>query len=224
MKKRILSLLMSFVMLVSLLPASVLAAETVTEEISSAKEFAEMDASGSYKLTQDIEVTTPYKSTFRGTFDGDGHTVTLKLNVTSGNAGLFATTGRGAVIKNVEVTADVTSSVGGTSVGTAGLVGVASYPLVLENCGVSEEHVAKFSVDYDSTFGFDAALHPKNIIDSKHFQVQTPDAVIRVDPSRADMIETRVIGGIKYILIPADETVEVNGVNVHIGQEEPASV
>ena len=137
MKKRILSLLMSFVMLVSLLPASVLAAETVTEEISSAKEFAEMDASGSYKLTQDIEVTTPYKSTFTGTFDGDGHTVTLKLNVTSGNAGLFATTGQGAVIKNVEVTAAVTSSVGGTSVGTAGLVGVASYPLVLENCGVS---------------------------------------------------------------------------------------
>lgn len=136
MKKRILSLLMSFVMLVSLLPASVRAAETVTE-ISSAKEFAKMDANGSYKLTQDIEVTTPYESTFRGTFDGDGHTVTLKLNVTSGNAGLFATTGRGAVIKNVEVTADVTSSVGGTSVGTAGLVGVASYPLVLENCGVS---------------------------------------------------------------------------------------
>lgn len=133
MKKRILSLLMAFVMVVSLLPASVRAAETV----SSAEAFAAMSANGSYKLTQDIEVTTPYKSTFRGTFDGDGHTVTLKLNVTSGNAGLFATTGQGAVIKNVEVTADVTSSVGETSVGTAGLVGVASYPLVLENCGVS---------------------------------------------------------------------------------------
>lgn len=104
------------------------------------------------------------------------------------------------------------------------LIGREDVKTVLENCGVSEEHVAKFSVDYDSTFGFDAALHPKNIIDSKHFQVQTPDAVIRVDTSRADMIETRVIGGIKYILIPADETVEVNGVNVHIGQEEPASV
>ena len=137
MKKRILSLLMAFVMVVSLLPATVRAAETVTEEISSAEAFAAMSANGSYKLTQDIEVTTPYKSTFKGTFDGDGHTVTLKLNVTSGNAGLFATTGQGAVIKNVEVTADVTSSVGETSVGTAGLVGVASYPLVLENCGVS---------------------------------------------------------------------------------------
>ena len=110
MKKRILSLLMAFVMVVSLLPASVRAAETV-REISSAKEFAKMDANGSYKLTQGIEVTTPYKSTFNGTFDGDGHTVTLKLNVTSGNAGLFATTGQDAVIKNVEVSADVTSNV-----------------------------------------------------------------------------------------------------------------
>ena len=122
MKKRILSLLMAFVMVVSLLPASVRAAETV----SSAKEFAAMSANGSYKLTQDIEVTTPYKSTFRGTFDGDGHTVTLKLNVTSGNAGLFATTGQGAVIKNVEVSADVTSNVASSSYGTAGLVGKVS--------------------------------------------------------------------------------------------------
>ena len=110
MKKRVLSLLMSFAMLVSLLPTSVWAAGDVTE-ISSAEAFAKMDASGSYKLTQDIEVTTPYKSTFKGTFDGDGHTVTLKLNVTSGNAGLFSETGSGAVIENVEVSADVTSNV-----------------------------------------------------------------------------------------------------------------
>ena len=122
MKKRILSLLMAFVMVVSLLPATVRAAETV----SSAEAFAAMSANGSYKLTQDIEVTTPYKSTFRGTFDGDGHTVTLKLNVTSGNAGLFSETGSGAVIENVEVSADVTSNVASSSYGTAGLVGKVS--------------------------------------------------------------------------------------------------
>ena len=133
MKKRILSLLMAFVMVVSLLPASVRAAETV----SSAKEFAAMSANGSYKLTQDIEVTTPYKSTFRGTFDGDGHTVTLKLNVTSGNAGLFATTGQDAVIKNVEVTADVTSNVASSSYGTAGLIGKVSGATTITNCGVT---------------------------------------------------------------------------------------
>ena len=103
------------------------------------------------------------------------------------------------------------------------LIGKEDVKGVLEGCGVTQEHLAKFSVDYDSTFGFDAALHPKNIIDNKHFQVETPDAVIRVDPARADMIETRIIGGVKYILIPADETMEVNGVNIHIGQE-PAKV
>ena len=76
------------------------------------------------------------------------------------------------------------------------------------------------SVDYDETFGFEADLHPKNIIDSKHFEVKTPDVVIKVDPARSDLIETRVIGGVKYILISADESVEVNGVNINIADSE----
>ena len=95
---------------------------------------------------------------------------------------------------------------------------------VLSSCGVSEEHVAKFSVDYDAVFGFEAELHPRNIIDSKHFEIQTPDVVIRVDPTRSDLIETRVIGGVKYIMICADENVEVNGVSIQIRDEEPAGV
>ena len=95
---------------------------------------------------------------------------------------------------------------------------------VLSSCGVSEEHVSKFSVDYDAVFGFEAELHPRNIIDSKHFEIQTPDVVIKVDPTRSDLIETRVIGGVKYIMICADENVEVNGVSIQIRDEEPAGV
>ena len=87
---------------------------------------------------------------------------------------------------------------------------------VLCSCGVSEPHVAKFSVDYDELFGSGAELHPTNIIDNKHFEVHTPDVVIKVAPDRSDLIETRVIGGVKYILICADENVEVNGVGIHI--------
>ena len=93
---------------------------------------------------------------------------------------------------------------------------------VLSACGVSEEHVAKFSVDYDAVFGFEAELHPKNIIDSKHFEIQTPDVVIKVDPTRSDLIETRIIGGVKYIMICADENVEVNGVSIQIQDQEAA--
>ena len=95
---------------------------------------------------------------------------------------------------------------------------------VLSTCGISEENLSKFSVDYDEAFGFDADLHPKNIIDNKHFEIKTPDVVIKVDPARSDLIETRVIGGVKYIMICADEDVEVNGVSIHIKEEEKESV
>jgi hypothetical protein len=95
---------------------------------------------------------------------------------------------------------------------------------VLASCGVSEEHMAKFSVEYDEAFGFEADLHPKNIIDNKHFELKTPDVIIKVDPARSDLIETRIIGGVKYIMICAEEDVEVNGVNIHISDKEPASV
>ena len=81
-------------------------------------------------------------------------------------------------------------------------------------------------MDYDEAFGFEADLHPRNIIDDKHFELKTPDVVIKVDPTRNDLIETRVIGGVKYIMICADETVEVNGVNINIasGEKEAAGV
>lgn len=94
----------------------------------------------------------------------------------------------------------------------------------LSDCGVSDNHIAKFSVDYDETFGFEAELHPKNIIDNKHFEIKTPDVSIKVAPDRSDLIETRIIGGVKYILICADEDVEVNGVSIHISDKEPATV
>lgn len=104
------------------------------------------------------------------------------------------------------------------------MVSKAEVQEVLSSCGVSEAHLAKFSVDYDEAFGFEADLHPKNIIDNKRFEIKTPDVSIKVAPDRTDLIETRIIGGVKCILINAEENVEVNGVSIHIGQEEPAPV
>ena len=95
---------------------------------------------------------------------------------------------------------------------------------VLTSCGVSQEHLAKFSVDYDEAFGFEADLHPKNVIDTRHFEVKTPDVSIKVDPTRSDIIETRIIGGVKYIMICADEDIEVNGVSIHVKDKEAATV
>ena len=88
----------------------------------------------------------------------------------------------------------------------------------LSDSGVSEKGVAKFSVAFDEVFGFDAQLHPKNIINHRRFEVKTADVSIQVAPERADLIETRIIDGVKYILICADENVEVNGVPITINE------
>ncbi len=94
----------------------------------------------------------------------------------------------------------------------------------LQESGVSEGHIAKFGIEYDEAFGFDAQLHPKNIIDDRKIEIHTPDVSIKVAPGRGDLLQTRVIGGVKYILICADEDVEVNGVSIHIGEKEEAAV
>ena len=65
-------------------------------------------------------------------------------------------------------------------------------------------------------FGHDAQLHPTNIINHRKVEIKTPDVSITVNPERSDLIETRVIDGVKYILICADDNVEVNGVNIQI--------
>lgn len=87
---------------------------------------------------------------------------------------------------------------------------------VLKTCGLSEERVAAFDKDFDESFGAHADLSPQNLVDVKRFEVSTPDVKILVSPDRRDLIETRVLGGAKYILIRAEDGVEVNGVPISI--------
>lgn len=160
MKKRVISWLLTVVMVVSLLPTSVLAdtlaadqeqqtqqeqiapvdtentvpagneetqeqqepaeevpvsqmarsggADSAPKAINDADGFRDMVAGGSYKLTKDIIVTEPYASDFSGTFDGNGHTVTLAISGDSDYQALFAKLVAGAVVKNVMVEGTVT--------------------------------------------------------------------------------------------------------------------
>ena len=87
---------------------------------------------------------------------------------------------------------------------------------VLASCGVSEDHVEAFDREYDQVFGPETDISPRNVVDPKRLEVKTPDVTIRVSPERGDLIETRVLGGVKYIMIRAHEEVEVNGVSIHI--------
>ena len=85
---------------------------------------------------------------------------------------------------------------------------------MLKSCGLSDSHVETFGQKYDEVFGEEAGLNPVNLVDTKQMEVRTPDVTIKVNPERSDLVETRVIDGTKYILIRADEGVEVDGVNI----------
>ena len=87
---------------------------------------------------------------------------------------------------------------------------------ILANSGVNDEQIAAFQRECDEQYGENAALNPNNIIESKKFEITTPEVKISIAPENSYMIEARVINGRKYLLIPADDGVEVNGIGVNI--------
>ncbi len=85
---------------------------------------------------------------------------------------------------------------------------------ILRDCGAEEQQIAAFCGKCGELFGEDTALSPANLIDSKRFEVKTADAALSIDPEHSYLVETRVIDGKKYLLIPAGEGLEVNGMPV----------
>ena len=77
--------------------------------------------------------------------------------------------------------------------------------------GISAERVEAFQDGFDKTFGAGAVLPAVNIVAPKQFKVDLPSVSIKVDPKQADLLETRVIDGRSYLLIPIEGDIAVNG-------------
>lgn len=54
------------------------------------------------------------------------------------------------------------------------------------------------------------------MVDPKKIELKTADVTIKVSPDRSDLIQTKILNGVKYILVRVEEGVEVNGVPVQI--------
>lgn len=117
--------------------APMLAAAGAVQDIGTAEAFAAMEPGGNYQLTADIIVTAPYANEFTdfsGTFDGNGHTVTLDITASTAYVGLFSKLAGGAVVRNV-ITAGSVTATGKNNVG--GIAGVADTELgaiTISNC------------------------------------------------------------------------------------------
>lgn len=82
---------------------------------------------------------------------------------------------------------------------------------VLTDGGVSPERVEAFEEGFDKTFGAGAVLPAVNVVAPRQFKVELPSVSIKVDPKQADLLETRVIDGRSYLLIPIEGDIAVNG-------------
>lgn len=86
---------------------------------------------------------------------------------------------------------------------------------MLRESGVSDSHLESFHEKFDEAFGQDTVLPPKNLVDTKRVDLRAPDVVIQVAADRTDLVQTRTINGVNYIMIQADAGVELNGVPLH---------
>lgn len=89
---------------------------------------------------------------------------------------------------------------------------------ILSDGGISAERVEAFQDGFDKTFGAGAVLPAVNIVTPKQFKVDLPSVSIKVDPKQADLLETRVIDGRSYLLIPIEGDIAVNGQPVFPGK------
>ena len=87
---------------------------------------------------------------------------------------------------------------------------------MLRECGIEEERVEAFQDYCAQRLGEGAALDPANLIDSRRFQIKAGEITITVKPELSGQVEARVLDGRKYILIPAGDGVEVNGLAVEL--------
>ncbi len=90
---------------------------------------------------------------------------------------------------------------------------------ILADSGVSNERLAQFDRHYDETAGETTSLLASNVMNTKTFEVKTPDVVIKVNPERTDLIETKVINGRECLVIELGGSVEVNGITLRAGAQ-----
>ena len=85
---------------------------------------------------------------------------------------------------------------------------------LLEKSGVEEEKLTDFDKLYDTAAGEDTSLLVDNVASTRTFEVKTPDVVVKVNPERADLVNTMTLDGRPCLVIELSDHVEVNGISI----------
>ncbi len=83
---------------------------------------------------------------------------------------------------------------------------------LLANSGANAENIETFEAEYDESITKDTPILASNIMNKKKFEVKTPDVTIQVAPEKTELINTKLIDGIPYIMIEMTDAIVVNGI------------
>ena len=79
--------------------------------------------------------------------------------------------------------------------------------------GVDQEKLENFDTQYETVAGEKSTLLATNITNTRTLEIKTPDIIIKVNPERTDLVETKVIDGRQCLVIGVDDHVEINGIS-----------
>ena len=85
---------------------------------------------------------------------------------------------------------------------------------MLAESGAAPQQLEAFETSFDESAGKGAAFLATNLMDTRRFEVRTPDIRIQVSADRADLIETRIIDGRPCLVVPINDALTVNGLPV----------
>lgn len=90
---------------------------------------------------------------------------------------------------------------------------------VFEDSHIPDEKLTVLDKQLDEV-GEQPSFVASNVVDTRKFNIEMPDVVIKVNPDRTDLVETRVIDGKQCLVIEVTDRIEVNGVSVIAGKME----
>lgn len=85
---------------------------------------------------------------------------------------------------------------------------------LLEESGVSKEKVEKVETVFENVAGERRRLQAVNVAETRKFSIEMPDVWIKVSADRTDLVQTKIIDDRKCIVIPINDHVEVNGLEI----------
>lgn len=92
---------------------------------------------------------------------------------------------------------------------------------IFAKSGVPQEQLEQFEAVYEKVMPTEMPLVAANVVNTRRFEVKTPNITVQVKPEFSHLLETRVVDGRNCLIIAIEDRVAVNGIPLYnVGEGE----